>query len=113
MERLWWETKWLKAVVFLPNTGFTKSDNLAGAKPEDIVVEYRRDYPLGSKFAHVGGYLGEVSETEVGKIDPRCPEKGPRQPGSLIGRAGLELQYDCQLLGIDGEELVEVDTSGK
>src|SRR3989304_1715539 len=32
----------------------------------------------GADFAHIVGYLGEVDPEEVGKVDPRCPEKGPR-----------------------------------
>lgn len=72
-----------------------------------------RDYPLNSKFAHVGGYLGTVNENEVGKINPKCPEKGPYKPNSQIGRSGLEQEYECLLSGTDGEKLVEVDIMGK
>lgn len=72
-----------------------------------------RDYPLNSKFAHVGGYLGMVNENEAGKINPKCPEKGPYKADSLIGRSGLEQEYECVLSGIDGEKLVEVDITGK
>ena len=32
--------------------------------------------------------------------------------GTLTGRSGLEQIYDCELRGIDGEELVEVDAFG-
>ena len=72
-----------------------------------------RDYILGKSFAHAGGYVAEANSDEVGKTDPACPEKGPRQPKSLVGRSGLEAFYDCKLRGYDGEELVEVDTQGK
>lgn len=75
--------------------------------------EVNRIYPLGSAFVHVSGYLGEASQDEVRKINPKCPEKGPRYPGELVGRAGLEAQYECLLSGGDGEELIEVDTVGK
>jgi len=64
-------------------------------------------------FVHVSGYLGEVNEDEVGKINPKCPEKGPRYPDTLVGRAGLEAEYECVLSGTPGEELIEVDTLGK
>ncbi len=102
-----------KRIVFTPEGGYEKTDDLEGASEDDIVTEYERDYPLGEKFAHISGYLGEVNQQEVGKINPACPERGPRQAGSLVGRAGLEEEYDCQLAGVDGEELVEVDTRGK
>lgn len=75
--------------------------------------EWIRDYKLGSSFAHVSGYVGEVGKEDVGKIDPNCPEKGPRKIRALIGLGGLEEQYNCRLSGIDGEELIEVDTMGR
>src|SRR3990170_1220497 len=44
---------------------------------------------IGANFAHVIGYLGEVNENEVGKVDPGCIEKGPKKLGELVGRGGL------------------------
>jgi len=79
----------------------------------DFITEWERIYSLGSALAHVTGYLGEVNEKEVGKVNPGCLEKGPYRLGSLIGRGGLEEYYECTLRGIDGEELVEVDTFGQ
>ncbi|MEK7061401.1 MAG: penicillin-binding transpeptidase domain-containing protein [Patescibacteria group bacterium] len=73
----------------------------------------KRNYVLGSIFAHAGGYLGEANEEEIGKIDPKCPEKGMKRFGGLVGRGGLEEQYDCILRGVSGEELTEVDIKGK
>lgn len=100
-------------IVFDPKEGYTKTTDLSGAKPEEIIIEPKRDYLLGRSFAHAGGYVGEVSKDEVGKIDPRCSEKGPWKIGQLVGRAGLEQEYNCTLSGTDGEELVEVDAIGR
>lgn len=100
-------------ITFDPEQGYSISTDLTNAKPEELITEYQRDYKLGSAFAHAGGYLGEVAPEEVGKIDPRCPEKGPFKVGQLVGRAGLEQEYNCSLSGTDGEELVEVDATGK
>src|SRR3989304_7470195 len=102
-----------KRVIFDKEEGFEKTTDLTGASEDEVVTEYQREYPLGEKFAQVSGYLGEVNEDEVGKINPQCPEKGPRKSGSWVGRAGLEEEYDCVLSGVDGEELVEVDTMGR
>jgi len=66
----------------------------------------------GSDFAHITGYLGEVNENEVGKVNPKCPEKGPRYLGQMVGKVGLQLEYNCLLEGTDGEELVEVTSTG-
>lgn len=82
-------------------------------KGEISITKYQRDYILGSRLVHVSGYLGEVGEAEVGKVDPRCPEKGPRKLGDWVGRGGLEEEYDYLLKGIPGEELVEVDIHGR
>lgn len=101
-----------KRIVFKPESGFEKLDDLVGAEEEEIVSEWIRNY-TGSSFGHITGYLGEVSEDELGKVDPECLEKGPREMGVLVGRSGLEQEYECKLRGIDGEELVEVDSTGK
>jgi len=101
-----------KRIEFNPEEGYKKTDSLEGAAEDEIVAEYERQYPLGEAFAHLSGYLGQVNEDEVGKINPLCPEKGPRKAGTQVGRAGLEQEYDCILAGVDGEELVEVDTRG-
>lgn len=101
-----------KQVVFNPESGYEKHDIEEAAVGEDVFTEYQRWYPFGSRAAHLTGYLGEVTEEEVGKTLPECFEKGPKRLGSFIGRTGLEAQYECLLMGIDGEELVEVDSFG-
>jgi len=102
-----------KKVVFDPQEGYIKSPDISGAREEEILTEWERDYSYGEVVGHISGYLGEVDESEVGKIRAQCPGKGPRRIGSLVGRSGLEQQYDCTLAGVDGEELVEVDAQGK
>lgn len=64
----------------------------------------------GPDFSHVTGYLSETNELEVGKIDSKCIEKGPYKLGQIVGRGGLLEEYNCILSGIDGEELVEVNS---
>lgn len=89
----------------------TLSEDL-GASDEETIIDYKRYYYLGDKFAHASGYVGAPAEDQILKIDPNCPEKGPRRPDVWVGKGGLELSYDCLLSGIPGEELVEVDTNG-
>ena len=102
-----------KQVVFKPESGYEKLEDFGDVSDEEIITEWARVYKIGSSFAHVSGYLGEVNKDELSKINPECPEKGPMKMGSLIGRGGLEQEYECLLSGIDGEELVEVDSLGK
>jgi penicillin-binding protein 2 len=100
-------------VQFNPEGGFEKTEAQDSTPEEEVITEWLRNYDLGEKFAHVSGYLSEVNEDEVGKVDPNCEDKGARKLGSWIGRSGLESQYDCLLRGVDGEELLEVDSKGR
>ena len=72
-----------------------------------IHPEYQRNYPQGSSAAHVIGYIGEISEEQLGQ------EKfhGLVQ-GSMIGQDGVERMYDRALRGQAGRKLIEVDALG-
>jgi len=102
-----------RGIKYNPQNNYELTNNLTGVSPEEVVTEYKRVYPLGDKFAHASGYLSQADEVEVGRINPSCPDKGPILSGSLVGKTGLEQQYQCQLQGTSGEELIEVDTKGK
>ena len=102
-----------KRIKFESGKSASISEDLTGADPSEIVTDYKRVYPLADKFAHASGYLSVVSENEIGKVNPDCPEKGIRTSGMLVGVTGLEAKYECLLMGIPGEELIEVNTSGK
>lgn len=71
-------------------------------------AEPKRRYPFGAAAAHVVGYVGEISEDEL--ASDTIP--GAR-PGLLVGRDGLEKEYDERLRGEDGERFVEVDALGR
>jgi penicillin-binding protein 2 len=73
-----------------------------------IQTEPRRVYGAGSAVAHLVGYVAEVGEEELKK--GRYP--GARM-GSIVGRDGLEQQYDSVLRGIDGVRYTEVDARGR
>lgn len=73
-----------------------------------IQTEPRRVYRANAAVAHLVGYVGEVGEEEL-KRD-RFP--GSRM-GSIVGRDGLEAQYDSTLRGIDGVRYTEVDARGR
>lgn len=102
-----------KRVKFDAIEGYEKSEDISGAEAEEIITEWERYYLLSEEFAHIGGYVGEIDQEELGKVDPKCVDKGPRKLTSVVGRSGLEEYYNCKLTGIDGELLLEVDTTGK
>ena len=100
-----------KKLTFDRQQGFAVVDNDQNNQGEDYSI-WQREYNLGSSLGHITGYIGEVDDTEVGKVNPDCPDKGVMFPGTLIGRTGLEAQYECKLSGINGENLFEVDSRG-
>lgn len=102
-----------KAVTFSTVDGYEKSINISGADERSIITEYERYYELKEDLGHVTGYLGRVGEGDAGKSSPDCLEKGHYPRDYLIGKTGLEKQYECLLRGVDGEQLIEVDSSGK
>jgi len=76
-----------------------------------LIIDIAREYPLNEAAAHLVGYVGEASPEEIASMpNDKCPPLGL---GDLVGRGGIEQQYDCLLRGVDGEELVEVDTQGR
>lgn len=101
-----------KIVIFDENLGFTKVEDVGDVSDEETFTEWERIYPHKKTFGHISGYIGETNSDEVEKIMAECPDRGPRSLGGEVGRSGLEEEYDCLLTGIDGEELIEVDSVG-
>jgi penicillin-binding protein 2 len=73
-----------------------------------IQVKPQRHYIRGDLAAHVIGYLGEISETQL--KSGRYPDT---RPGDLIGKSGVEAQWQQDLHGARGGEQVEVDAAGR
>jgi len=73
-----------------------------------IQIEPKRYYNYGKTFAHLIGYVSEISDEELKK-----KEYKNYFPGDFIGRYGLERSYESYLRGIDGEKRVEVDAMGR
>lgn len=67
----------------------------------------RREYPAGPATAHLLGYVGEVSGEEL----TREAFAGYRA-GRVVGKAGLERQYEGRLSGEPGTRYVEVNAVG-
>lgn len=73
-----------------------------------IQSEPKRFYPQGQAVAHLIGYVSEVTETELS--NNRFPNA---TLGSLVGKAGLERQYDSVLRGRAGVRYAEVNARGR
>lgn len=73
-----------------------------------LEVDSLRQYIYKDLLAHVLGYTGEITPSEL-------EEKSSRKNyvlGDRIGRTGIEEQYEDVLRGKDGKEMFEVDSSG-
>jgi cell division protein FtsI/penicillin-binding protein 2/cell division protein FtsW (lipid II flippase) len=70
-----------------------------------VVPDPGRVYPYGALLAPVLGWIG-VATSEDMKRWPDLPL------GAIVGRAGIEQQYDSILRGTDGQQCVYVDPSG-
>jgi penicillin-binding protein 2 len=70
-----------------------------------LAMEQRRFYPEGRLAAHVFGYVGEVTDEEVAKSDEF-------ERGDVLGRTGLERQYEKYLRGTDGIRIIGISVQG-
>jgi penicillin-binding protein 2 len=73
----------------------------------EIIQDHRRLYPREGVAAHVLGYTGEVSDAEL-----NTAEFARYTQGDIIGKAGIERQYNEILMGEDGQRRVIVDNHG-
>src|SRR5437868_14541975 len=72
-----------------------------------LIKAWRRQYPQDGFAAHVMGYVGEISESEL-----NAPQFIDYHQGDIIGKDGLERQYDSTLRGTDGRQRVLVNNMG-
>lgn len=76
----------------------------------EVLIEMgpKRNYPAGAAAAHLVGYLGEIDEADLGDSTYAA-----YRAGQVIGRTGVERQYEKRLTGVDGVRYVEVDALGR
>src|SRR5947199_9721588 len=74
----------------------------------DTIMAHRRLYPRNGFMAHVIGYVGEVSEDMLNQ-----PQWELYNPGDVVGKSGVELQYNQLLMGTNGSRQVVVNSHGK
>ncbi len=73
----------------------------------DLEVDHVRNYSMGEKLAHVLGYVGEISEDQL-----KSSQYLGYHLGDRIGKSGIEFQYEKYLRGVDGGEIIEVNSKG-
>ena len=85
------------------------SEHRAELPGVEVESEPLRRYPFGAAASHLLGYVGEISDKEL--QDPKYSTSYIR--GDLIGRMGIERQYERYLRGVDGKRFVEVNALGR
>ena len=96
----------------LVTTGLDQNASLVFEQDSDAVPGFAldtnpvRQYQDGGLLSQVLGYTGRVSAAEA--VDH--PTYGPTD---LIGKSGLEAQYESVLSGVNGGQRTEVDATGK
>ncbi|WP_323770472.1 penicillin-binding protein 2 [Antarctobacter sp.] len=74
-------------------------------------VGLSRFYPSRDLYAHVAGYVGPVSERDLGRYEDPPPVL--RIPRFQIGKVGVEAKYEEKLRGSAGAKRVEVNAVGR
>jgi len=97
----------LKEDVDLRDVAFVESRRLE-LPMLSVEIESRRDYPHGPLAAHALGYVGEATEEQV-----RHAAERDYDLGDLVGKAGIERQYDDALRGAKGWKEVVVNSHGR
>jgi penicillin-binding protein 2 len=74
-----------------------------------IEIQPIREYPTGSLTANMIGFLGPVPAA----LEDYYVQKGLVPNRDKVGYAGLELEYQDLLAGVNGRRLVEIDVAGQ
>ncbi len=73
----------------------------------DLLMVQRRQYPPDDFMSHVLGYVGDVGPEDIAR------SKGRFRPGDVVGKTGIEREYNNLLMGVDGNKRVVVDSRGR
>lgn len=99
-------------ILLLEDQGRDRASLVAQARFELAGVEVRdepyRTYPFGTMAAHLLGYMNQLTAEEASDLADR-----DYAPSEMIGRYGLERQWESYLRGKKGREKVVVDAGGR
>ncbi|MFO7815819.1 MAG: penicillin-binding protein 2 [Halanaerobiales bacterium] len=70
-----------------------------------------RDYVYSEVASHIIGYVGEISKDELKRSSTQGINNYHVQ--DMIGKSGLEKEYESYLKGVDGIKQIEVDNLGE
>lgn len=92
------------------NKIYQSSGDFQGYKFEgqDLAYDLKRQYTYKESLGLVTGYVGLVTADEIN--NNKCGVK--LDVNEVIGRGGIEQNFDCELRGEDGRRLTEMDAKG-
>lgn len=100
-----------QALVVREQADFTAVSAIEERRPGfprvSVEMRPRRRYPRGRQVAHVLGYVGEISGQQLEQ-----PEFRGYRAGRVVGKAGVERQYESRLGGAPGVRYMEVNAVG-
>lgn len=76
----------------------------------EIKQQTSRVYNEGLYTAHILGYTGLINSTELATLNQ---EEEKYSQSDIVGKTGLEKQYEEYLVGTKGKELISVNSSNK
>ena len=82
-----------------------RKTELPGIIPQQVPT---RKYPASDMAAHLFGYVGEVTESQLTTAEYQGIE-----PGAVVGHAGVEKALNRLLMGSDGDKYVIVNSLGR
>ncbi|WLV23994.1 penicillin-binding transpeptidase domain-containing protein [Aciduricibacillus chroicocephali] len=102
---------WVKPNLFVPLKVISENSAALEELPSLSGVTYEettsRTYPAGPAAAHLVGYVGKINAEEL-------KEKGNDYTvDDMIGKRGLEKQYEDELRGKDGSKIVATNSNGE
>ncbi len=102
----------VRPTVILPDATFEEISVLEEHRIDvpNLIIQSapKRYYPDGPVVASFVGTIGEVSDSELA-----LPAYADYKPGQLVGKQGLEREYESTLRGREGSRFVEVDARGR
>lgn len=87
----------------------------------EVTMQAMRRYPYGKLYAHIVGYVGQISEDELKEYTRKTRQEEPTDwltarlydGTDFVGKNGLEKEYELYLHGKPGGQQVEVTPLGK
>ncbi len=86
------------------------SDELLGM---EVSVESHRVYNDSVYFAQIIGYIGNISNEELEKYNKTLDDSEKYSANDMVGKMGLESEFESYLRGKDGYQKMYVDNMGK